>query len=73
LPAGKALAEIPKDIQLTHPAISFSITYKIKPGILEATRQVKYLKDYVSVGEYASFKELIIQMSEADGRQYGYK
>jgi tetratricopeptide (TPR) repeat protein len=73
LPAGKLLAEVPKDVSLKHPAILYRLTYKIKQGVLQATREVNYLKDYVSVEEYASFKELITQMNEADARQYGYK
>lgn len=73
LPAGKLLAEVPKDILIRHPALTYSLTYKVKPGSLQATREVVYLKDYVSPEEYASFKEIITNMSEADGRQYGYK
>jgi hypothetical protein len=73
LPAGKQLAEIPKDIILKHPGITYSLTYKIKPGSIQAIREVNYLKDNIPLEEYESFKEIITQMNEADGKQYGFK
>ncbi|MES2645253.1 MAG: DUF3857 domain-containing protein [Bacteroidota bacterium] len=73
LPPGKVLAEIPKNISLSHPAISYSLTYTVKPGHVKIVREVNYLKDQVSLDEYNSFKDIIIQMNEADGKQYGIK
>jgi hypothetical protein len=34
---------------------------------------VNYLKDNISPGEYEGFKEIITQVNEADGKQYGFK
>jgi hypothetical protein len=73
LPPGKVLGEIPKNVTLTHPAMSYSLTYVIKPGSVRVTREVNYLKEQVSLNEYESFKELIVKMNEADGKQYGIK
>jgi hypothetical protein len=73
LPPGKVLAEVPKNISLSHPAISYSLTFTVKPGQVKIVREVNYLKDQVSLDEYASFKDIIIQMNEADGKQYGIK
>ncbi|CAN5663265.1 DUF3857 domain-containing protein [soil metagenome] len=73
IPAGKTLAEIPKNITLTHPAISYSLTFTLKPGVLKVTREVNYLKEQIALEEYPSFKEIIIKMNEADGKQYGIK
>jgi tetratricopeptide (TPR) repeat protein len=73
LPAGKKLAEIPKNIVLTHPAISYSLSYTIKPSGITVLREVKYLKEQVTPDEYESFKEVITKMNEADAKQYGIK
>lgn len=73
LPAGKKLAEIPKNIVLTHPAISYSLTYVVKPTSVVVTREVKYLKEQVGVADYESFREIITKMNEADVKQYGLK
>ena len=73
LPAGKQLAEVPKDVVLKHPGMTYSLTYKIKPGSIQATREVNYIKDNISRDEYETFKEMITQMNEADAKQYGFK
>ena len=73
LPAPKKLAEVPKNITLTHPAISYNLTYTVKPDRLIVVREVKYLKDQVLPAEYASFKEIITKINEADQKQYGLK
>ena len=76
LPTGKKLAEIPKNINITCSAMSYSLTFDInpaKPDRITATREVKYLTDQVSVADYAGFKEFIGKMGEADSKQLGYK
>ncbi|MES2775835.1 MAG: DUF3857 domain-containing protein [Bacteroidota bacterium] len=76
LPAGKKLAEAPKNVSISCPAMSYTLTFAIdpaKPDRITATREVKYLKEQVPVTEYAGFKEFIGKMGEADSKQLGFK
>jgi len=76
LPAGKKLAETPKNVTLSCPSMSYNLTYDInplKPERIVVTREVKYLKEQVPITEYASFKEFVNKMAEADSRQLGFK
>ena len=73
LPAGKKLAETPKNVSFSCPAMSYVLSFETKPDRIIATREVKYLKEQVSVSEYAGFKEFIGKMGEADSKQLGFK
>jgi hypothetical protein len=76
LPTGKKLAEAPKNVSISCPAMSYELSFKTdptKPGRIIATREVKYLKEQVPVTEYAAFKEFISKMGEADSKQLGFK
>jgi hypothetical protein len=73
LPKGKVLAEIPKSISYSCNAYDYSLNYKILPEKIIATRTIKLKKDVVSPQEYAEFKEFCKLVSEADGKQIGYK
>lgn len=72
-PANKKLAEVPKDVVLNHPAISYRLIFNLQPGSFTAVREVTYLKEQVATEEYESFKEIINKINEADSRQYGLK
>ncbi|MEO7310796.1 MAG: DUF3857 domain-containing protein [Chitinophagaceae bacterium] len=76
LPAGKKLAEVPKNVTLSCPSMSYALNFTIdptKPDRMVATREVKYLKEQVPVSEYAGFKEFIGKMGDADSKQLGFK
>lgn len=73
LPAGKKMAELPKNISLSCPSMSYNLSFEIKPDRIIATREVKYLKEQVPVSEYAAFKEFVGKMGEADNKQLGFK
>lgn len=73
LPAGKKLAEVPANVTFSCPAMSYSLTFQVKPDRIVATREVKYLKDQMDPSEYAAFKEFITKMNAADGKQYAFK
>lgn len=73
LPAGKKLVEVPKDLSFSCPALSYKLHFEMKNDRLLVTREVKYLKDEVSVQEYPAFKNVIIKMTEADKQQLAFK
>ena len=73
LPAGKKLAEIPKNISFSCPAMSYSLSYQVKPDRVIVTREVKYLTEIIPTAEYGTFKEFITKMNESDTKQYGLK
>jgi len=73
LPVGKKLAELPKNVNLSCPAMNYSLTFEVLPDRIIATREVKYLKEQVPVNEYAGFKEFVGKMAEADNKQMGFK
>jgi len=73
LPKGKVLAEIPQSISYSCNAYDYSLNYKILPEKVIATRTIKLKKDVVSPEEYVDFKEFCKKVSEADGKQIGYK
>jgi hypothetical protein len=73
LPAGKKLVEVPKNISYQCSSLSYSLTYAVKGDQVIVTREVKYLKDYVPVEEYAQFKDVVIKMAEADKQQLAFK
>ncbi len=73
LPAGKKLAEEPKNVTLECPSMHYNLTFVTKPDRIIATRTVSYLKEQVPIEEYAAFKEFIGKMNESDNKQYGFK
>lgn len=73
LPVGKKLAEEPKNVSISIPSISYNLSFIVKPDRIIATREVKYLKEQVSVAEYPLFKEFIGKMNESDNKQMGFK
>ncbi len=73
LPAGKKLAEAPKNVSITHPVMTYNLTYAVKGDKVIVTREVKYLKDHVSPDEYVTFRNFINKMNEADNKQIAIK
>jgi tetratricopeptide (TPR) repeat protein len=73
LPAGKKLAEAPVNVSFACSALSYSLSFQVKPDRIIATREVKYLKDQMEPSEYAAFKEFITKMNGADSKQYAFK
>ncbi|HCL06616.1 MAG TPA: hypothetical protein DHW64_11945 [Chitinophagaceae bacterium] len=73
LPAGKKLMEIPKNLSYKCAAISYTLSFEVRGDKVIATREVKYLKEQVSVNEYAEFREVVNNMLEADKLQIAFK
>lgn len=73
LPKGKKLIEVPANVNISCPSLSYSLTYAMKGENLVVTREVKYLKEFVEPAEYSQFKETITKMAEADKKQLAYK
>lgn len=73
VPTGKKLAEIPKNVSISCPSVSYNLKYELKSNKLIATREVKYLQDKVTPDDYASFKTFVNKMTEADNKQYAFK
>jgi tetratricopeptide (TPR) repeat protein len=69
LPAGKKIAEMPKNVSISCPEMSYKITYEVKPGKLVAKRELKFLKDTIAPESYAGFKEFVTKTNEATGIQ----
>lgn len=73
LPAGKKMAEPPVNASFACSALSYSLTFQVKPDKIIATREVKYLKDQIDPSEYAAFKDFILKLGVADSKQYAIK
>ena len=73
MPKGKTLAEQPKSVTLSCPAVDYSLTYTQTPGKLKVVREMKFKKDVVSPAEYAQFKDFYNKVAEADSKQIGFK
>jgi len=73
LPAGKKLAETPKNISIKCPVMTYDLVYSVKADKLVVTREVKYLKDAVTPEEYMTFKSFINKVNEADNKQMALK
>lgn len=73
LPAGKKLAELPKNISLKNNIMTYDLTYNVKPDKIVVTREVHYLKDKVTPEDYPAFKTFITKLNEADNKQIAVK
>ena len=73
LPAGSQWLPLPKNVNINSSALTYSLSYEMKPGKVVVTRTVKYLKDQVPVNEYAAFREVVHKMAEADKKQIAFK
>lgn len=73
LPAGKVLAEVPKNVSLSCSAATFTITYKITPGKLEAVREMKIKTDIIEKEKYDEIKQFFEKVVEEDTRQLAFK
>lgn len=73
LPAGKTLAEIPKNVVLNTPFYEYKLTFTVSPGKLSAVRQIKMKQDRIEPKDYAAFKDFMVKISEADNKQIGFK
>lgn len=73
VPTGKKLAEMPTNVSISCPSISYNLKYAMKNNKLVATREIKYLQDKVLPEDYASFKIFVNKMTESDSKQYGIK
>jgi hypothetical protein len=49
------------------------LTFKIVGDVVNATREVNYLKDEISPAEYPTVKDIISKIHEADNREVAYK
>lgn len=72
-PAGKRLAEIPKNVSLSCPGLTYNLKYEVKPGKLIATRELKYNTEIISKTDYPKFKKFIAKVNETDSKQYAIK
>ncbi|MFN0031187.1 MAG: DUF3857 domain-containing protein [Flavobacteriales bacterium] len=73
VPAGKTLAEVPKNVKYTCTAAEYSITYVKAGNKLTATREFKLKKEYVELNEYAEFRDFFNKVMEADTKQIALK
>ena len=74
LPAGEIIVEKPKDIVVSCPSATYTLTFdSTKPGILVAKRKFVVLKDIVSTSEYDAFRDFMNKVSEHDTKQYAFK
>jgi hypothetical protein len=73
LPAGKKWLSFPRNVNYTCSALSYSLNYELRADKVIVTREVKYLKDQVSVNEYPAFRDVVHKMAEADKKQIAFK
>lgn len=72
-PAGKTLAEVPKNVKLSCKGIEYSISYKVLADRLIATREFKCSNTIVAPNNYTEFKEFFNKIAENDTKQIGFK
>jgi len=68
-PPGKKLAEMPKDVTVSCPEMTYKITYKASPGKLVARREMVFHKDVIAPASYAGFKDFVTKSNEANAVQ----
>ncbi len=73
LPAGKLLAETPASVSYSCGVYDYSLTYKVLPGKLIATRTMKQKADVLPVADYAAFRTFCQNVAAADTKQIGFK
>lgn len=74
LPAGKKLAELPKNVKLECANAVYSLTFDVRtPGKMIVTRYFERKTDQISTGEYAAFRNFLNSVGEADNKQYALK
>lgn len=73
IPAGKAIVEPPKVINLSCAHGEFSLSYTQKGNKLIVTRIMKYKKDIITPAEYSEAKDFFQKISEYDSKQIGFK
>jgi tetratricopeptide (TPR) repeat protein len=73
IPAGKALAEMPKNVKYSCSVADYSMTYTKQGNKLVATREFKLKKEYAEVKEYQEFKDFFSKVMEADTKQIALK
>ncbi|MFL9482160.1 DUF3857 domain-containing protein [Chitinophagaceae bacterium LWZ2-11] len=72
-PQGKKLVEVPQNVNIACPGLSYNLTYTVKPDRLIVKREVKYLKEIISIEEYDDFKNVVSKLIEADKKQLAFK
>ena len=73
LPAGKKLAEIPKDVTLNCAAFDYKLKYEVKGDKISATREMRFLKDIIMPEEYIAIKEVVAKINQADTKDIAWK
>lgn len=73
LPAGKKWLTLPKNVNYTCSALSYSLSYELRGDKVIITREVKYLKDQVAVNEYPAFRDVVHKMADSDKKQIAFK
>jgi tetratricopeptide (TPR) repeat protein len=74
IPQGKKLAEIPQNQKFDCTAASYQLIFDVSvPGKLKVTRNFERKSDYISIQDYAAFREFLNNVSEWDSKQYAFK
>ena len=73
LPAGKKLVEDPQNVSISCGTIRYSVKYEVKGNKITATRELNFLKDVVSPGEYEETKAFISKIGQADTKEIAFK
>jgi tetratricopeptide (TPR) repeat protein len=73
IPAGKILAEIPKDINYTCSVADYTLKYKVDKGTIMVSRELKYKKDNVPLADINEFSEFYKKVISADSKQLAFK
>jgi hypothetical protein len=73
LPAGKVLAEAPKNVSVSCFAADYKVTYKVNGGKIEAMREFKVKLDVITPDKYNEFKKFYEKVIAEDTRQLAFK
>lgn len=73
LPAGKVLAEAPKNIKYSCDAATYELTFKVTGNKITVTRTYIQKKDVISIEEFDEFKKFYEKVVEADTKQFAFK
>lgn len=73
IPSGKVLAETPKNLKVSSKVAEYSVTYKVEPTKITATRTFKITKDRLSPAEYQEVKDFYFKVNEQDKKQLAFK
>ncbi|HLP05459.1 MAG TPA: DUF3857 domain-containing protein [Paludibacter sp.] len=74
LQQGRKLAEIPQNLKFECSIASYSLKFETNvPGKLVVTRHFERKADQITPQDYASFRDFLNKVCEADSKQYAFK